>query len=156
MSLYREVGGLRRRRRLVAIAAAAVVVVAAVAVVLASSDSDPSPQDRADDARRALQEAGNGLELLEIEYAQAVRGGEVVAPTEYEAARSDLDRVRAALEDDRAALAAADARALTALGTQLDGLAASVRERASGERVAGQVADARRQLEALRAALPAG
>ncbi|HEX8120883.1 MAG TPA: hypothetical protein VF549_06415 [Solirubrobacteraceae bacterium] len=156
MSLYREVGRQRRRQRLVAVAVVGVLALAAIAIVLATGDSGSSAEDRADDARRALQEAENGFELLQIEYGQAVRAGEVVAPTEYDAARADLARVRKALADNRAALTTADPRALGALTEQLDALDRSVRERAPADRVGGQIAEARRRLDALRAAVGSG
>ena len=44
-----------------------------------------------------MPKALDGLELLEIEYEQAVKDGRVVEPTEYQAAQADVARARAAV-----------------------------------------------------------
>jgi hypothetical protein len=132
MSLYREAGRARRKRRIAVGAAIAVVVVVVLVVVLASSGSSgpPSHAQRVASARSAAAEALDGIELLTVEYGQAVRGGRVLAPTEFAAAKADVLRARQSLADHRADFEAVDPaahrRAEQALGT----LAATVARRA--------------------------
>jgi hypothetical protein len=145
VSLYRQAGHARRRRRITMVAAAALVAVIVLVVVLATAGSNapPTRTERAQAARAAASQALDGLELLSIEYGQAVKGGRVVAPTEYEAAKSDVQRARKALTDHVADLDAVDPaarrRAEAALGT----VAAAV----------GRRADIATPLQAARAAL---
>jgi len=116
MSLYREPGRDRRRRLRVAAIAGVLVTVAIVLVVLlvAGGSGAPSPAEHTSNARSAASRALDGLELLEIEYGQAVRDGTVVAPTEYGAAQADVERAAGALNDRREDLAAVDPAALAA------------------------------------------
>jgi hypothetical protein len=97
MSLYREAGRRRRRRIGAATGAGLIVLAVVLAVVLAGGSGGPSEADRAAAARAAAQTAADGLELVGIEYPQAVRDGRVVAPTEYEAAQADVRRAAGAL-----------------------------------------------------------
>jgi hypothetical protein len=132
VSLYRQAGHARRRRRITIGAAAALVAVIVLVVVLATAGSDapPSRADRAQAARAAASQALDGLELLGIEYGQAVKGGRVVAPTEYEAAKSDVQRARKALTDHAADLDAVDPAARRRAEVALATVAAAVGRRA--------------------------
>ena len=65
-----------------------------------------------------------------MEYAQAVRDGRVVAPTEYEAARADVQRVRDVLAAARADLRALDPTRAAAFESAVAALAADVQRRA--------------------------
>src|SRR4051794_41963439 len=106
MSLYREAGRARRKRRIAVVAASAAVLVVVLVVVLASSGSSgpPSHAHRVASARSAAAEALDGIELLTVEYGQAVRGGRVRAPTGISAAAADVQRGRQALAADRAGI----------------------------------------------------
>ena len=98
MSLYREPGQVRRRRQLwIGAGLGALVAIVVAVVLLAGGGGPPSRAERTAAAKAAADRALNGLELVEIEYAQAVKNGQVVAPTEYEAARADVQRARSAL-----------------------------------------------------------
>jgi hypothetical protein len=132
MSLYRQAGRARRRRRIGAAVAAAVVVVVVLVVVLASGGSDgpPTHAERAAAASGAAAEALDGLELLGIEYGQAVKGGRVVAATEYKASRSDVERAASALSAHAADFRAVDPAAFRRAGAALDDLASTVARRA--------------------------
>jgi hypothetical protein len=131
MSLYREAGGKRRNRRIAIGAAVAAIVVVAIVVVAASSGGGPpSRADRVASARSATAEALDGVELLTVEYGQAVRGGRVVAPTEFAAARADVQRARQSLADHRADFEAVDPAAYTRASQALGSLAATVARRA--------------------------
>jgi hypothetical protein len=128
MSLYREAG--RRRRWLVPL----VIGLAAGLVIgfgagRASTDSSPSLERAVAELGQRARKATDALELLTIEYRQAVREGRVVAPTEYAAAQHDVETARdrlAELRPDLDALAPADAQRAS---EQLDALAALVRRR---------------------------
>jgi hypothetical protein len=132
MSLYREAGRARRKRRIAVGAAIAVVVVVVLVVVLASSGSSgpPSHSQRVASARSAAAEALDGIELLTVEYGQAVRGGRVLAPTEFAAAKADVQRARQTLADHRADFEAADPAAYRRTEQALGALAATVARRA--------------------------
>jgi hypothetical protein len=132
MSLYRQAGRARRRRRITIGVAAALVALIVLVVVLATAGSSgpPSRADRVQAARAAASQARDGLELLGIEYGQAVKGGRVAAPTEYEAAKADVQRARKALTDHAADLDAVDPPARRRADAALATLAAAVNQRA--------------------------
>jgi hypothetical protein len=115
MSLYRQAGRASARTLLIAAVAALVVGLIAGFLLGRSTAPKPSLADRVADLRASLAPAREGLELTGTEYGQAVRSGRVVAPTEYAAAKSDLQRASdaiAANEADIRALNAARAAAL--------------------------------------------
>src|SRR4051812_6235975 len=109
---------------------------------------DPTLAEKVADLRRAVRPAEQGLELTATEYAQAVRGGRVVQPTEYQAAQADVERADGAL-----AAARADLRALSAQRAgELDRAVAALRARAARRADAAEV---QRHSDAARAALRA-
>lgn len=144
MSLYRQAGRARRRRRIAVGAGALMVVVAVLVVVLATSGGPPSHADRVKAASAAAQEALDGIEIVTVEYPQAVRGGRVVAGTEYAAAKADVLRARQQLDRHRADLEAVDPTAYRRAADALGALAASVSRRAD---IARAVAAARAALQ---------
>jgi len=98
LSLYRQPGQTRRRRRLaLAVGRSPRLLVAVVVGLTLPLLLAPTRAERLAGARSAASEALDGLELLGHEYGQAVRGGRVVAPTEYAAAKADVARARAAV-----------------------------------------------------------
>ena len=109
MSLYRQAG--RASGRTVLIAAAAALAVGLLAGFLLGRGTAPKPSlaERVADLRTSLAPAREGLELAATEYGQAVRSGRVVAPTEYQAAKADVQRA-----SDTVAKARGDLRALGA------------------------------------------
>src|SRR5262245_16046265 len=108
MSLYREAGRARRNRRTAIGAAIGAVVLAVLMVVPATSGGPRSHADRVKSAKSAASEALDGIEVLTVEYGQAVRSGRVVAATEYGGAKSDVQRARTSLTDHRADFEAVD------------------------------------------------
>lgn len=138
MSLYREVGAARR-----SIAAGALVaLVAGLAVgfgIGRGTAPEPALSEQLAEARASIRPALSGLELVSIEYPEAVRGTEIVAETEYEAARAQastaVDLVSRAGE-----LEAVDpeghAAALAATGEVADAVEAVEEPRAVEEAVA--------------------
>jgi hypothetical protein len=109
MSLYRQAG--RASGRTLAIAAVVALLAGLVAGFAIGRLTAPEPTlaDKVADLRDKLGPAREGIELSATEYGQAVRDGRVVAPTEYSAAKADVQRAADAL-----AAARADLRALTA------------------------------------------
>jgi hypothetical protein len=120
--------------------------------VLRSSGGPPSQAERAGAARSAAAEALDGLELVGIEYPQAVHDGRVVAPTEYAAAKADVARAADAVDAARDDLRALGARRAAALERAVAALRAGVERRADPAEVDRLAAAATR---ALREALPA-
>jgi hypothetical protein len=148
VSLYREPGKARRRRRATGagIAAAVIVVAALVAVLVAGGDETQSGAERASESRAAAAKVLDGLELLEIEYEQAVEDGRVVEPTEYQAAQADVQRALDAFGDvDGEAQPAAYARGRSALAA----LAGAVRRRVAAAEMKALIARARSAIEPL-------
>lgn len=131
MSLYRQPG--RVANRTVAIAAVAALVVGAIAgfAVGRGTAPDPSLADKIGDLRSELAPAREGIELTATEYDQAVRGGRVVAPTEYAAAKSDVERVQSTVAGARPDLRALDPARAAALERAAAALGAAVNRRAA-------------------------
>jgi hypothetical protein len=126
VSLYREAGRARRRRRIAIGAGVLVVVVVVLVVLLAGGGGPPSHADRVKAARAAASQALDGVEIVTVEYPQAVRG----APTEFAAAKADVQRAQQSLTDHRADFEAVDAAAYRRATAALDALAAAVARRA--------------------------
>jgi hypothetical protein len=149
MSLYRQPG--RVATRTLALVAAATLVVGIVAgfALGRGTAAEPTLADKVADLRMALRPADQGLELTATEYAQAVRGGEVTAPTEYGAAKADLGRVRDVLATTRADLSALDATGAKALESAVDAVDAAVRGRVDPAEVQRRSDSARRALQDL-------
>jgi hypothetical protein len=120
--------------------------------VLRSSGGPPSQAERAGAARSAAAEALDGLELVGIEYPQAVHDGRVVAPTEYAAAKADVQRARDAVDRHRADIAAVAPAATARIDAALSAVAAAVATRADEARLRAAVARARSELEPVSAA----
>jgi hypothetical protein len=150
MSLYREPGAVRRRRRLIAAGAAAAVAVVALAVVLlAGGDSGPpTAQERAASARAAATEAADRLDVLRIEYGQAVKGGRVVAATEYTASGEHVARLDEELHGHAADLDRVDAAARRRLAAALAAIRAGIRARVEPAELDRRIDGARAQLAA--------
>jgi hypothetical protein len=146
MSLYRQAGRARRRRRIGIAASAAVLAIVVLVVLLASGGSDgpPTHAERAAAASGAATEALDGLELLGIEYGQAVKGGRVVATTEYAAAKADVQRAAGALSSNAEDFRAVDPEAFRKAGAALDDVAGTVAGRGD---IAAPVAAARAALQ---------
>jgi len=139
MSLYREAGRARRNRRAAIIGAAGLVVIVVLIVVLASSGGGPpSHADRVKSAKSAASEALDGVELLTVEYPQAK------APTEFAAAKADVQRAQQSLTAHRADFEAVDAAAYRRATAALAALAATVAQRGD---INGPVRTARASLQ---------
>jgi hypothetical protein len=130
VSLYREAGRARRRRRIAIGAGVLIVVIVVIVVLLAGGGGPPSHADRVKAAQAAASEALDGVEIVTVEYPQAVRGGRVVAATEFAGAKADVQRARQQLAQHRADFEAVDPAAYRRADDALGTLAATVARRA--------------------------
>ena len=115
MSLYRQAGRASGRTLAIAAVVACVAGLALGFVLGRVLAPEPTLADKVADLRAKVAPAREGIELSATEYAQAVRNGRVVAPTEYSAAKADVQRAAdtiASARDDLRALGAARAVAL--------------------------------------------
>ena len=149
MSLYRQAG--RVSTRTLVLGGVAVLVVGLVAgfVLGRVTGGTPSLASRVADLRVEVRPAEQGLELTATEYGQAVRGGKVVEPTEYDAAREDVARVRDTLAPVRADLRALSLAKAAALEAAVASVDAGVRERVEPAEVQRRSDAARRALAAM-------
>src|ERR1700741_1344967 len=107
MSVYRQAGRTSGRTLLIAGLVALVGGLVGGYAIGRAASPDPTLADKVADLRSQLGPAAEGLELSATEYPQAVHGGEIVAPTEYQAAKSDVQRATKAISG-----ASADVQAL--------------------------------------------
>jgi hypothetical protein len=135
MSLYRQAG--RASGRTLALVAAGALVVGLLAGYLLGRGTAPDPTlaEKVADLRRGVRPAEQGLELTATEYSQAVRGGRVVQPTEYQAAQADVKRVEDTLAAQRADLRALSAARAGALDRSVAALRDAVHRRADAAEV---------------------
>ena len=136
MSLYKQPGRVAGRTlALVAVAAVLAGLAAGFGLGRATAP-DPSLADKLGELRDRLQPARQGIELTATEYSQAVRGGRVVAPTEYKAAQQDVARARGALARARGDLRALSVARAEAVDRATGALAAAVERRVPPAEVA--------------------
>ena len=134
MSLYREAGG-DARGGLVAGAVALVIGLGAGYAIGISNTEEPSLTDSISALRGDLAPVTNGLDLLGGEYPQGVKGGEIVAQTEYDGSVSNVERINATFSDHAVELEQLDPKGTADLGSTLDELQRAVGSRASTEDV---------------------
>jgi hypothetical protein len=149
MSLYRQSGGTSRRTLLLVAGALLLVGLLAGFGLGRLTAPDPSLADKVAELRTALEPADQGLELTATEYGQAVRGGRVIAATEYAAARADVERVKDALATSRADLRALNPSGAAALESAIRTVDADVARRADPAEVRASSDAARRALSEL-------
>jgi hypothetical protein len=147
MSLYRRPGRVATRTLALCAVAALVIGLAGGLVLGRVTAPDPSLADKVAELRTQLGPADQGIELTATEYAQAVKDGQVAAPTEYQAAKADVQRVQDTLATTRADLRALSAAKATALEQAVDELDVGVRERVDPAELQRRSDDARRALD---------
>jgi hypothetical protein len=146
MSLYREVRG--GARRLLILAAIAVLIGLAGGFVLGrATEGEPSLAGKVADFRDDAQKVASALEVLAVEYPQAVRGSRVVAQTEYTAAKADVERAHTAFEEIQGDLQAIFPQRVALAESQLHELEKLVKQTAPPEQVLNQAAKVRETLQ---------
>src|SRR3954452_8846103 len=130
MSLYRQAGRASARTLILATVAALAVGLAAGFALGRGTAPEQNLAGQVADLQRKVRPAEEGLELTATEYGQAVRGGRVVAPTEYQAAQADLRRANAAIAGARADLRALGAARAVELERSVAAVRAAVARRA--------------------------
>jgi hypothetical protein len=147
MSLYREPRG-RRIWPLAVTAILAAGVGLGIGLLVAPDEEDPSVSAAIEELRGEVAPAISALELVTIEYPQAVRGGEVVAETELAAARSQAEQAQATVVAAESDLAALDPAATERAVSDLDELVAEIDAEADPRSVEDLATRARASLEA--------
>jgi hypothetical protein len=145
MSLYREA----RRRRLwlpVAVAGLAVLALVAGVVIGRSTAPERSLRDAVENVQENARTASDALELVTIEYREAVANGEIAAETEYEAAQDGIERAHEAFEGIRDELAVLDPGETRRADEALEELERLVARRASPDDVDRVAAEAARSI----------
>jgi hypothetical protein len=151
MSLYRQPGRVASRTLVLGVAAALVVGLGGGYAIGRATAPEKTLSGNVAELRGALRPAREGIELSATEYAQAVKGGRVVAPTEYQAATADVARARSAVAGARDDLRALDPHAAADLDAAVGALGAAIAAKAGAAEV-GRLSD--RAGRALEAALP--
>jgi hypothetical protein len=146
MSLYRQPGRVTTRTLALCAAAALVVGLIGGFTLGRVSAAKPTLADKVAELRTALRPADQGIELTATEYSQAVRDGELIAPTEYDAAKAAVRRVRDVLGATRADLRALNPPGAAAFEAAVSELDAGVQQRLDPP-------DVRRRSDAARQAL---
>lgn len=116
-----------------------------------SSAPDPSLADNISSLRDDLNPAQQGLQLARTEYGQAVKKGRVVEPTEYQAAKSDVQRAEDAVTGARSDLRSLNPRGAAALARAVEALSGAIASKQPAPRID---ALSRRASAALQAAVP--
>jgi len=148
MSLYRQAQGPSLRA--LAIAAAVALIVGGLVGYLIGRETAPEPTlvELVTEAREELRPALSALELVGIEYSEALRGDEVIAETEYDAARSQAQLAADTLAS-ASELRALDPRAVEAAEARVREVAELVERRVEERRLRGPLGEARVALAAL-------
>ena len=154
VSLYRQPG--RPAARTLAVVAVAALLVgggAGYAIGAAGGSDRPTLSAAVASLRSALDPVRDAMELVPTEYRQAVKAGRVAAPTEYAAAKADVQRASEAVRRHRSDLQTLYPRTAALLDNLLAQLSDAVRRRAN-EQVVARLARAVRTT--LAAAFPRG
>jgi hypothetical protein len=107
---------------------------------------DPDPAEVLGEVRAALASAAATLEVVEVEYAESIEDGRVVASPEYEGARDALASSRTLYEEARPAVAAISPDTVAAIDDAYDRLTGAVDARAPEEDVAASAHEIREML----------
>lgn len=107
---------------------------------------EPNPAELIASARATLASAAATLEVVEIEYDEAVEDSRIVARPEYEGARSALRSSRERYAEARAVVAAVSADDASAIDDAYDDLERAVDARAPAEEVSASAQGLREML----------
>ena len=144
MSFYPQRG---RSRRTIVAAAVGALLVGLVVGALAGRATAPSLSERVGEVRDEAAAIGVRLAVLETEYPQAVRGGQVVGPIEYAGARARVEAAGNALGNVAPRLRIVDPRGLAEARRGLVELRRAMDARASPAAVSALIRRVRRTLD---------
>jgi hypothetical protein len=108
--------------------------------------ADPDPTESIREIKTELVGVAGVLEVLEVEYRESVRDGEVENETEYQGAKDALARARTRFEEVSETLRAIDEDKVDEIDSQFDELGELIEERADADDVSSAI---RRLTEAL-------
>jgi len=149
VSLYRQAGRTSARTLLIAAAVALLVGLVAGYALGRGTAPESTLADEVADLRTTLGPASEGIELSATEYPQAVRNGRIVAPTEYQAAKADVQRAKDAVAAARADVRALDPSRAASLDHALEELGAAIDAKADPNQVKQLASDAANALNAV-------
>jgi hypothetical protein len=133
MAIYRPAPP---RWRAAAVTGIAGLFVGGMAGWLVGAGTEPDPVDAMRKVRSRLTMAASALEVVAIEYSEAVEAGEVVAETEYEGARSAAARARDLFDEVREPLTTLAPQTTADLASRLEDLIEAIDDTASEAKVA--------------------
>lgn len=142
MAIYRP----QRRRWTVAAGAAAAGLLVGLLVGWGLLRPGPDPVGAIEEVRSALLQAAGTLEVVEIEYAESVEDGSVIASPEYEGARDALASSREQYDEVGEAVAAISPDAASAIDDAYAELERAVSDLAPPEEVSARVEELREML----------
>jgi hypothetical protein len=149
LSLYRQAGRTSGRTLLIAAAVALLVGLVGGYALGRATAPESTLADEVADLRTALGPASEGIELSATEYPQAVRNGRIVAPTEYQAAKADVQRAKDAVAGARADVRALDPSRAASLDHALEELGSAIDAKADPNQVKQLSSDAANALNAV-------
>lgn len=130
------------------ITAAAGLVVGVAGGWLIAARSEPDIREAASSIRASLDRTAGSVEIVGIEYREAVRDGEVVARAEYEGARDAALRARSLFAEVREALAVLAPEAAAEIAGDLNDLVEAIESTADEGDVAEIVSSTEARLRA--------
>lgn len=130
MSLYRQTGRRSPGAILAALAAGLVIGALIGFLVAEASDDEPSLAEQVASLREDARPVFSALELVAIEYRPAVRGGEVAAPTEYQATLDAAGRAQQFFAEIRPDIEALDSMRAAGVQGSIERLTGLVEEKA--------------------------
>jgi hypothetical protein len=149
MSLYRQAAGVSRRTLAVIALGCLIAGGAAGFAIGRVSAPDPTLSELAADARTEVRPALSALELVTIEYPEAVQKGEVVAATEYDAAVAQAASAADVLAAAEQELAAIDPEGHAAASELVGEVVSLVEAQAPPQTVEAMAGDTTKAVEAL-------
>jgi hypothetical protein len=108
---------------------------------------EPDPAEVLSEVRSSLASASATLEVVQIEYAESVEDGEIVARAEFEGARDALASSRASYSEARSAVAAVESQTASAIDSAYEGVERAMAARGDERDVSEMIAELRQMLD---------
>jgi hypothetical protein len=124
-----------------------VALVVGIGIGFLLGGSEPDPEVAVQEMASELNRTSGTLEVVSIEYSEAVEDGEVVSEPEYEGARAAAIRARSSYDSVREPLALLVPGAVAELDAAFDDLIAAIDEIAPEEDVTQAAEDTSRLLD---------